>query len=138
MREWREPPSQIPPAPTGWRGWFYFGPRSGIHSWLVADLTVVVIASFLTILYVWVDKPGPSDVGKHSLSGFLVALFGPTWALAGGMAFFTVLSGLLLWALIVYLRWATGPGREAQELRRLRKASLEAARKAARQAIRKP
>src|SRR5258705_13111052 len=99
-------------APRGWRGWFYFGPDAGIHAWLGADLMVVVIASFLTILYVWGDKPEASDAGKHTLSGLLVGVFGPRFALGGGVALFTVLSLLLLAALIGYARWATGPLRE--------------------------
>ncbi len=107
-----------PRSGRGWRGWFYFGPDAGIHAWLIADLTAVVIASFLTILYIWVDKPGPGDAGKHTLSGLLVATFGPRFALGAGMALSTVVSLLLLAALIAYGRWASGPRRERRRLRK--------------------
>ena len=105
-----------------WRAWLEFGPRAGIHSWLAADLTAVVIASFLTILYIWVDKPGPADLGKHTLSGGLVAIFGARWARPGGMALFSVLSVILLSLLIAYARWLSGPSRE----RRLRRKAAKA------------
>src|SRR5436190_20207263 len=92
-------PHPSPKARRGWRGWFYFGPDAGIHAWLAADLTVVVIASFLASLYVWVDKPGPSDLGRQTLSGWLVRLLGVTFARAGGTALFLVLGLVLLGAL---------------------------------------
>ena len=111
-----------PGARRGWRGWFYFGPDAGIHAWLAADLTALVIASFLTILYVWVDKPGASDVGRHSLSGWLVGIFGPRFALVGGTVLFSLLSVALLALLIAYARWASGPRRERLRQRNARKA----------------
>jgi hypothetical protein len=106
------------------RGWLDFGPRAGIHSWLAADFTAVVIASFLAILYVWVDEPGPTDAGRRSLGGWLVALFGPRWARVGGVALFSALSLVLLRALIAYYRWLSGPRRE----RRLHRQAAKAAR----------
>src|SRR4051794_8922495 len=73
------------------RGWTYFGPEAGIHSWLFADLLVLVIASLLGILYVWADRPQASDAGTHTLSGWLVGIFGARLALPGGLILFSVL-----------------------------------------------
>jgi hypothetical protein len=120
MTELKRSQPVTPPARKewqDWRAWLDFGPRAGIHAYLAADLTVVVIASFLTILYIWVDRPGPSDAGQQTLSGWLVGIFGPRWALPGGLALFSALSVVLLGLLIAYARWVGGPRRE----RRLRR-----------------
>jgi hypothetical protein len=63
-----------------------------------------MMASSLAILYVWVDRPGASDAGQHTLSGKLVDTFGATWALPAGMAIFTLLALLLLAVVILQMR----------------------------------
>jgi hypothetical protein len=52
-----------------------------------------MIASMLLAAYVWDDHPGASDIGQHSLSGWLVGHLGVRWAWPVGVAIF---SGLAL------------------------------------------
>jgi len=62
---------------------------------------VLTMACALATAYVWVDNPGPTDAGRHSLSGWLVDTFGPASARPTGLAIFA-LSTLLLVGFLVF------------------------------------
>lgn len=123
MAQPSRPVSQDPPRPARrsplW-AWLDFGPRAGIHTYLGADLVVLVIAVFLGGVYVWVDRPGPADAGARALSGLLVALYGPRWARLAGVATFGAVFALLVYALVRYGRWLARPRRESRARRRAR------------------
>ena len=69
-------------------------------------------SAFLTC-FVWQDRPDASDVGRHSLSGWLVETFGAHQARPVGTAIFAALTILLAIVSALALRWLrnlTNPG----------------------------
>ncbi|HEV7672534.1 MAG TPA: hypothetical protein VGS22_28785 [Thermoanaerobaculia bacterium] len=61
---------------------------------------VLTMACALATAYVWVDNPGPTDAGRHSLSGWLFDIFG-AGARPAGIAIFALLT-LLLVAVVLF------------------------------------
>jgi hypothetical protein len=89
-----------------------------------ALLFLAVGAAPLRILYVWQDRPGVTDRGEHTLSGWLVDVFGVRFARPAGMLLFALLSVVLLALLVGYVRWT-------DQLRREREARCRARRQRA-------
>jgi len=65
---------------------------------------VLTIACALATAYVWVDNPGPTDAGRHTLSGWLVDTFGPVSARPAGIAMFAGLTLLLIVGVLFEMR----------------------------------
>jgi hypothetical protein len=75
-------------------------------------LFAMFTSAFLTY-FVWQDRHDASDVGRHSLSGWLVETFGVHQARPVGTAIFAVLTILLAMVSALALRWLrnlTHPG----------------------------
>ena len=70
-----------------------------------ALLAFAASTAALLAYFVWDDRPDASDAGRHSLSSWLVDLFGVHWARPAGTAIFSVLT--IFFALICArsLRW---------------------------------
>ncbi len=62
------------------------------------------ISAWLTY-FVWQDRPDASDVGRHSLSGWLVETFGAHQARPVGTAIFAVLTLTFAIVSALALRW---------------------------------
>jgi hypothetical protein len=67
-------------------------------------LFAMFISAWLTY-FVWDDRPDASDVGRHSLSGWLVETFGAHQARPVGTAIFAALTLTLAIVSALALRW---------------------------------
>jgi hypothetical protein len=76
-----------------------------IVGWVAGlPLFATFTAAFLTY-FVWDDRPDASDVGRHSLSGWLVETFGVHQARPVGTAIFAALTIILAVVSALALRW---------------------------------
>jgi hypothetical protein len=99
-----------------WRAWWADEeqPRSTTvrtFDWTSAILRRVLIlmilamlASALLAIYVGDDRPGVSDVGQRSISGWLVGVFGVQGARPAGIALFSGLTLFLLGLILLSAR----------------------------------
>jgi hypothetical protein len=71
---------------------------------LALPLFATMTAALLTY-FVWDDRPDASDVGRHSLSGWLVETFGAHWARPAGTAIFAVLTVILAMISALAIQW---------------------------------
>jgi hypothetical protein len=85
-----------------WRRLLLRDPRTEMSGAMLLVLMFGTIASSLCALYVWADRPDASDVGKHSLSGWLVDTFGTHWAMPVGLALFSGLALFLAAVCVLY------------------------------------
>jgi hypothetical protein len=67
-------------------------------------MILAMMASAFLALYVWDDRPGASDIGHRSLSGWLVGVFGAQWARPAGILLFSALAVLLLGLILLSAR----------------------------------
>ena len=74
--------------------------RSGVQDKVLIMLLFGVLGSVCMAFYVWQDRPGASDAGLPTLSGWLVDTFGPRAAEPIGIVLFAGLAVLLF---IVFL-----------------------------------
>lgn len=86
-----------------------------IVGWVAGlPLFAMFTSAFLTY-FVWQDRPDASDIGRHSLSGWLVETFGVHEARPVGTAIFAVLTIALAIVSALALRWLrnlTQPGKD--------------------------
>jgi hypothetical protein len=84
-----------------------------IVGWVAGlPLFAMFTSAFLTY-FVWQDRPDAGDVGRHSLSGWLVETFGVHQARPVGTAIFAALTIILAMVSALALRWLrnlTHPG----------------------------
>jgi hypothetical protein len=77
---------------------------SAILRRVVLLMILAMLASALLAIYVWDDRPGVSDLGQRSISGWLVSVFGAQWATPAGIALFSGLALFLLGLILLSAR----------------------------------
>jgi hypothetical protein len=84
--------------------------HSGAKDKILTLLLFGVLGSVGAAFYVWQDRPGLSDAGLPTLSGWLVDTFGPRAAEPVGIFLFSVLALLLFVAVFWLVRlWQRNP-----------------------------